>query len=113
MVRKTKLRGEWGVVRDVTGDLTALHRLVPLPTPHASEVQLFVASAAARVRSAASIWSMETGAGTVQPARSVVGTLTAATSPSGPSSTTAVARSSGPWFALMTSVHVPAVGHVP
>src|SRR5437667_2661265 len=102
--------GEWFVT--LQGDLTALRRMVPLPTPHASEVQLFVASAAARVRSAASIWSMETGAGTVQPARSVVGTLTAATSPSGPSSTTAVARSSGPWFALMTSVHVPAVGHV-
>jgi hypothetical protein len=38
----------------------------------------------------------ETGAGTVHPPRSVVGTWIAPTSPSGPSSTTALAASSGP-----------------
>src|SRR5947199_8428812 len=54
----------------------------------------------------------DTGAGTFHWPRCVVGTRTEATSPCGPSSTTAVAASSGPWFALITSVHTPAVGHL-
>ena len=53
----------------------------------------------------------DTGAGTVHPPRCIVGTRIAATAPSGPRSTTAVAASSGPAFALMTSVHVPSSGH--
>src|SRR5439155_18080968 len=70
------------------------------------------ASVAARARSAASISASETGAGTVHSPRCIVGTRIAATSPSGPKSTTAVAASSGPWLALITSVQVPSVGHL-
>src|SRR6267143_6772402 len=70
------------------------------------------ASVAARERSAASISPSETGAGTVHDPRCIVGTRIAATSPSGPRSTTAVAASSGPWLALITSVHVPSLGQV-
>src|SRR2546422_3272971 len=53
----------------------------------------------------------DTGAGTVHAPRCMVGTRIAATAPSEPRSTTAVAPSPGPWFAVMTSVHVPSSGH--
>ena len=59
---------------------------------------------------------MDTVAGTVQPPRRFVGTRTAATSPSAPISTTAVAvppsASAGPWVTRMTRVHTPSVAHV-
>src|SRR6266550_9104505 len=54
------------------------------------------ASCSARAFSAVSMSASATGAGTVQLPRCIVGTRTDATSPCGPSSTTAVAASSGP-----------------
>src|SRR5213078_4402746 len=70
------------------------------------------ASTAARARNAVSTSLSDTGAGTVHWPRCIVGTRIAATAPSGPRLTTAVAASSGPWFALITSVHVPSCPQV-
>src|SRR2546421_6377126 len=87
-------------------------RAAPVPVEAPVAVYDLRASVAARERSAASISASETGAGTVQDPRCIVGTRIAATSPPGPRSTTAVAASSGPWLALITSVQVPSEGHV-
>src|SRR2546421_2023840 len=87
-------------------------RAAPVPVEAPVAVYDLRASVAARERSAASISASEIGAGTVHDPRCIVGTRIAATSPPGPRSTTAVAASSGPWLALITSVQVPSEGHV-